>query len=208
MAYEDFGLLYPSEGGFKTPGAYGAFLQAEGGKKANYLAQMDQFFVGLAENQRQFDATLGFRNKELTSRETLAREGLAAQKEQNTAQFEYNRWMIEQTTGTQKYVANVGANRGEVLTLGGPSASEKWDYQKQQDARRAELMQQYVSGRGGSVPNSGGGSGGGGGVNASREPVYSAAWYDIGLDSTSATSLPGVNLVPDYSRFLDYSSEY
>ena len=124
MAYTDFGQLYPSEAGFKTPGMYGAFLQAEGAKKADYLSQMDQFFANLAESTRQFNETLGFKNKELASRETLTREGYDLQREIQTEQLDYNRWMIEQTTKSNEKIANMRTQQPNYL--GGPTSNEIW----------------------------------------------------------------------------------
>jgi hypothetical protein len=94
--YHDLGLLFPSEAAFKRPGAYGEFLAAQGVSKTNYVAQMDQFFENLTEQKRQFDLTLGFKEKELASRETLTREGYDLQKELQQNELEYYRWLEQQ----------------------------------------------------------------------------------------------------------------
>lgn len=125
MAYTDFGQLMPSEAGFKTPGMYGAFLQAEGAKKAAYLSDMDQFFANLAETTRQFNETLGFKNKELASRETLTREEYGLRRELQDEQLEYQRWMIGQTTKSNEKIA--GMKNQEPNYLGGPTSKEIFD---------------------------------------------------------------------------------
>lgn len=128
MAYTDFGQLFPSEAGFKTPGMYGAFLQAEGAKKAAYLSDMDQFFASLAETTRRFNAELGFKEKELASREALTREEYTLRRELQDEELEYRRWMIEQTTASQERIARIGAeSRTGSNYLGGPSSREIWD---------------------------------------------------------------------------------
>lgn len=113
-SYHDMGLLYGSEAAFKRPGAYGEFLAAQGMAKTNYTAQMDQFFEKLAESKRQFDLTLGFKEKELSSRETLTREGYDLNRELQQNDLEYRRWLDEQQIGLEEKKLNQSAQDSQL----------------------------------------------------------------------------------------------
>jgi len=63
MALGDVGMFSPAESQYGTPGAFDKMLQAEAQKRAAYLSSMDQFYENLAESQRQFDETLGFKTE-------------------------------------------------------------------------------------------------------------------------------------------------
>lgn len=129
MAYPQMGNLFPSEAGFKTPGAYEAFLTFEGKTRSSYLAEMDQFFEQLGESKRQFDQTLGFKEKELVSREKLTRESYDLQRELQDEQLEFQRWQTEQYVG----VENKKLNQTGMNYLGGPTSKEIFDaWQKNQ----------------------------------------------------------------------------
>lgn len=96
MAYNETGAFYPSESSFRTPGAYGAFLSAQGQTKAKYLADMDQFYAQLTEVTRQYNETLGFKKEELAfSKEKWGQE-LGQRKSEFDQTLAYNRWLAEQ----------------------------------------------------------------------------------------------------------------
>jgi len=94
MALGDVGIFNPAESNYGTPGAFDKMLQAEAQKRAAYLSSMDQFYENLAESQRQFDETLGFKTEtrdleldwaqeKFEKEQILDRERLSAEKEYN-----------------------------------------------------------------------------------------------------------------------------
>lgn len=194
MAYTDFGQLMPSEAGFKTPGMYGAYLQAEGAKKATYLSDMDQFFANLAETTRRFNEDLGFKNRELASRETLTREEYGLRRELQDEQLEYNRWMIGQQTKSAEKIAGMKNQRENYL--GGPSAREIYD---------AEMKNRRPT-RGGTMQPEGSN------IRVweqGKNPRYTLSPEDEALARTRA----GISMTKDYGEGWgqyspDYSSNY
>lgn len=112
MAYQETGAFLLSESSFRTPGAYGVFLAAEGKTKANYLAQMDMFFEQLKESTRQFNETLGFKEEELSFSKEKWGEELAQRKTEFDSTLAYNKWLAEQNLGETK------ASREQALELG------------------------------------------------------------------------------------------
>ncbi len=132
----DLGLLYPSEAGFKGPGRYGEFLQAQGSQRAAYLAEMDQFFASLDEQQRQFNETLGFKNKELASRETLTRESYDLQRELQDEQIEFERWKTEEYLGLEERKLNMSG----MNYLGGPTSREIWSAMQKNKENETNLV--------------------------------------------------------------------
>jgi hypothetical protein len=92
MAGTGLGLFLPSETAYKDPGRFRDVLEAEGGKEAQYLASMDQFFAQLEESQRQFDVTT-------EQRQEFFEEELAWAREKSEAELEFSYWAKEQDVG-------------------------------------------------------------------------------------------------------------
>lgn len=97
MAYPyEIGALFPTEGAFRTPGAYGEFLQAQASERASFLSEMEQFDRNLSETQRQFNKTLAFKEKTLAAEERMFGEELDWQKESFEKQLA-QQWDIRQS---------------------------------------------------------------------------------------------------------------
>ena len=63
MAMGEVGMFLPAESAYGTPGAFSQSLRAEATKRARYLSEMDQFYMGLEESKRQFEETMSFREE-------------------------------------------------------------------------------------------------------------------------------------------------
>ena len=48
-------LLQPNESQFRTPGMAEAALRSEGEKRALYLSEMDKYYAGLEQRQKEMD---------------------------------------------------------------------------------------------------------------------------------------------------------
>lgn len=77
----EIGALFPSEGAFRRPEGYRQFLQAQATQRSSFLSTMDQFYEKLNETVREFDATLGFKEKALTQERDLFMEELDWERE-------------------------------------------------------------------------------------------------------------------------------
>jgi hypothetical protein len=64
--YYDMGALMPSESAYTNPGEYEAAQRSQAYEKATYMSNMDAFYEKLEEDARQFDLSLGFKEKELS----------------------------------------------------------------------------------------------------------------------------------------------
>lgn len=100
-SYADLGPFAPARGNFGTDDQYNIFLRNQAKQKADYLSSMDQFHEQLQETTRQFNETLGFKEKSLLSAETLTREGWEHESEENKLNREANeklqKWLAEQS---------------------------------------------------------------------------------------------------------------
>lgn len=93
MADSGLGSFLPSETAYKDPNRFKDVLRAEGSKRASYLSSMDQFYAQLDEMERQFDATLAFKEKELTA--TSAYQTGSLDIERGRLAMESERWKGE-----------------------------------------------------------------------------------------------------------------
>jgi len=84
----------------RSPGADIKAAKVEATKQASYLSSMDQFYAELAEMERQFDLTLGFKEKGLELEES--RFGLEEEK------FEFTKETTEEASELEWYKARTG----------------------------------------------------------------------------------------------------
>lgn len=92
-------MAYPmmrSETSFQRPEDYKSYVQAEGLKRASYLANMDQFYANLEEATRQFNETLEYKEDVLEAEESMFGRELGETSRQFDEELEYNRWLATQ----------------------------------------------------------------------------------------------------------------
>ena len=76
------GLFMPAATYYKRPGAWETALRGEAAKQARYLSEMDQFYAGLDQAQKQFEETMKW------------------QKEKHEIDVELQKWMSRRETRT------------------------------------------------------------------------------------------------------------
>jgi hypothetical protein len=129
MAIFDTGVFSPAESAYgDSPAAYRESLRAESVKHASYLSSMDQFYAELDEMQRQFDATLGYKQDVLGFEREKFDETLAWDKEKAGTEFE----LQERALDIQSR-----AVRGQ----------EQSDTQKRIDLRESSFLRDYWGGK-------------------------------------------------------------
>jgi hypothetical protein len=128
----DLGLLYPTEGGFKRPGAYGEFLIAQGSLRQQYLTELDKLFASLAQEAKKFDEQM-----------KVEREKMELQRELKESEQEFEKWKIGEYTKLERLKANA-MNRGE---LGGVTSRELFNTLSSQFDKRMSMTAEVAAAR-------------------------------------------------------------
>jgi len=140
--YGDIGMFLPSEAQYATPGGYETLLQSEATKRAQYLAQMDQFYLELEESQRQFDETMDFQvatrdlglelsYKQLEQQKDLSLEEIALRRELGETEASLKSRELDITQSYQNKQYGLAKDQLELSKRQyeeGPTADEKWDW--------------------------------------------------------------------------------
>jgi len=156
MAYGDYQSLLPSETAYTSPGAYVNAAKVEAVKRATYLSSMDQFYSQLEESTRQFEETLGFKEKELAQTAELTREEISSRERISSAARETQRWIAgqyvqlgreqaAQTTAYQTGQLGLEERKLEMAETGAKETSSWLDFLKNQYTESSKLEAERLS---------------------------------------------------------------
>ena len=146
MALGDVGQFLPAESHYGTPGAYDKMLQAEAQKRGAYLSAMDQYYENLAESQRQFTETLGFKVETRDLELEWARE-------KQTKELAFKREELEATKAYQEGMLSLGERQIESTELDFFDKQKMWGMVEREQESREDIreagMDIYGGGAGG-----------------------------------------------------------
>lgn len=209
----EFTLFSPGEDSFQDPGMFESNLKAEAVRKGTHQSEMDQFYVGLNEQKREFDASLAFEGEKLAWEKEAFGSSLDLENRRLAFQessFEISQEQFEKTFGLEQSRLDWEKERFGVesdfaqqqLGLEQFKASKEAGHFEKMDANQEMQMLLATIGigiKGASLLFTGEK---GGGLDLSPSEWFDDFDWDFGMDDYDWEGLPEINEYDDFD--FDY----